>query len=150
MERSKERLSGDFVLDSSVVVKWFCQEENTDLALEFRKGHVNGYVNIAFPDLVIYEIANALRYNRKLTEDDVKNSVNSLNDLGVDIIVPTKKITESAISLAFEHDITLYDAYFVALAKELGFEFVTADDKLYNKIKKLKFAKLLKNIKISD
>ena len=148
MERSKEELSGDFVLDSSVVIKWFCQEDGTDLALKFREGYVNGYVNIAFPDLVIYEIANALRYNQKVTEDDVKNSVNSILDLGIDIIVPTKNVTESAISLAFEYDITLYDAYFVALAKELGFEFVTADDNFYKKIKRLKFIKLLKNIQI--
>ena len=99
MERSEEKLSGDFILDSSVIVKWFCQEEYTELALKFREGYVNGYVNIAFPDLVIYEIANALRYNQKVTEDDVKHSINSLIDLGIDIIVPTKKITESAISI---------------------------------------------------
>jgi len=103
MERNEEKLSGDFVLDSSVIVKWFCKEENTEMALKFREGHVNGYVNIAFPDLVIYEIANALRYNQKVTEEDVIDSVNSLIDLGVDIIVPTKRVTESAISLAFEY-----------------------------------------------
>lgn len=148
MERSEEKLAGDFVLDSSVIVKWFCQEENTELALKFREGYVNGYANIAFPDLVIYEIANALRYNQKITEEDVKNSVNSLIDLDIDIIVPTKKVTESAISLAFKYNITLYDAYFVALAKELGFEFVTADENFYNKIKELNFVKLLKNIQI--
>lgn len=148
MERSEEKLSGDFVLDSSVIVKWFCQEEYTELALKFRERYVNGYVNIAFPDLVIYEIANALRYNQKVTEEDIVDGVNSLIDLGVDIIVPTKKITESAIPLAFKYDLTLYDAYFVALAKELGFEFVTADNKFYKKIKELKFIKLLKNIRI--
>ena len=148
MERSEEKLSGDFVLDSSVIVKWFCKEENTEMALKFREGHVNGYVNIAFPDLVIYEIANALRYNQKVTEEDVIDSVNSLIDLGVDIIVPTKRVTESAISLAFEYDITLYDAYFLALARELGFDFVTADDNFYKKVKELKFVKLLKNIQI--
>ena len=148
MDRSEEKLTGDFVLDSSVIVKWFCQEEYTELALKFRECYVNGDVSIAFPDLVIYELANALRYNSKITQDDVKDSANSLFDLGADIIVPTKKITESAISLAFDHDITLYDAYFIALAKELGFEFVTADEKFYNRIKKLKFARLLKNIRI--
>lgn len=148
MERSEENLSGDFVLDSSVIVKWFCQEEGTELALKFREGHVSGYANIAFPDLVIYEIANALRYNQKITEEDARNSVNSLIDLGMEIIVPTKKVTESAISLAFEYDITVYDAYFVALAKELGFKFVTADENFYKKIKELKFVNLLKNFKI--
>lgn len=67
----------------------------------------------------------------------------------MDIIVPTKDVFESAISLAFEYDTTLYDAYFIALAKELNFEFVTADEDLYSKIKKLEFVKLLKNIYIS-
>ena len=148
MERSKVKFSGDFILDSSVIIKWFCQEEETGLALEFREGYTKGDVNIASPDLIIYEIANALRYNKTITQKDVKDSVNSLIDLGIDIIVPTKKVVESAVSIAFEYNITVYDAYFIALAKELGFKFITADENLYNKIKKLEFVKLLKNIKL--
>ena len=144
MERD-EKLSGDFVLDSSVIVKWFCEEEYTHLAIKFRDGYAKGDVDIALPDLVIYEISNALRYNKKLTQEDVINSVNSIIDLGIDIIVPTKKVIESAIYLAFECDITLYDAYFVGLAKELGFEFVTADEDFYKKIRNLKFVRLLKD-----
>jgi len=147
MERSKKKLNGDFVLDSSVIVKWFCEEEGTTLALEFRDSYLKGDVNIACPDLVIYEIANALHYNNKFTQKDVKNSVDSIIDIGIDIIVPTKRVIESAISIAFEFDITLYDAYFIALAKELEFEFVTADEDFYKKIKKVNFVELLRNIK---
>ena len=66
--------------------------------------------------------------------------------IGISIIVPTKIVIDSAISIAYQFDITIYDAYFVALAKELKFTFVTADEKLYNKIKKLDFVKLLKDI----
>lgn len=144
MERSK--VNDNFVLDSSVVIKWFSNEEDTAIALELRDSYVKGNVSIACPDLIIYEIANALRYNKALKEKDIDNSINSLLSMGISIIVPTKSILEAAISIALEHDITVYDAYFVALAKELNFNYVTADEKLYNKIKRLAFVKLLKNI----
>ncbi len=147
MERKKSDLIGSYVLDSSVVIKWFSEEENTDLALKFREGFIEGNVDITVPDLQLYEIANALRFNKKLNSKDVANAVNSLIDIGINIVVPTKDIIASTIEVAFEFDITFYDAYFIALAKELDYNFVTADENLFNKIKKLKFTKLLKNLR---
>lgn len=66
--------------------------------------------------------------------------------MGISIIVPTKRVIESAIGIAFQFDITIYDAYFIALAKELKFKYITADEKLHNKIKNLDFAQLLKTL----
>jgi len=143
MERSS--IEGSFVLDSSVIIKWFCEEEDTVLSLKFRAGYTKGTTTIALPDLLIYEIANSLRYNKKLSEKDVKDSINSIMAMNLDILVPTKNVVESAISIAFEYDITIYDAYFIALAKELKYTFVTADEKLYEKTKKLNFVKSLKD-----
>ncbi len=144
MERNT--IEGVFVLDSSVLIKWFSNEDDTSIALKLRDSYVKGKASIVCPDLVIYEIANALRYNKALKEKDIKNSVDSLLSMGISVIVPTKQVIESAISIALQHDITVYDAYFIALAKELNFKYVTADEKLYNKIKKLEFVKLLKEI----
>lgn len=144
MERSKIR--GDFVLDSSVVIKWFSNEDDTDKALALRESYLEGNVNMASPDLVIYEIANALRYSKSLSETDVKNSISSLMSMGISIIVPTRKVIESAIDIAYQSDITIYDAYFAALAQELNFKLVTADEKLHNKIKKLGFVMLLRDM----
>ena len=45
MERRK--IEGNFVLDSSVIIKWFSNEEGTAIALELRDGYVKGNVNIA-------------------------------------------------------------------------------------------------------
>jgi predicted nucleic acid-binding protein len=36
--------------------------------------------------------------------------------------------------LAKDLDITCYDASYLALAEELGFEFITADEKFYRKV----------------
>jgi len=84
-----------------------------------------------------------LRYNQKLTENDVINAVESLMDMGINIIVPTREVMAFAVELAFKLNITLYDAYFVALAKTLKYTFITSDQKLYHKIKDIKFVKLL-------
>src|SRR3989338_7012691 len=122
MERKKSNLIGNYVLDSSVIIKWFCEEEDTDLALQFREGFLKGSVDIIVPDLQLYEIANALRYNKKLKSADVSSAVNSLIDIGINIVVPTKDVISSALALAYQFDITLYDAYFIALAKELNYD----------------------------
>lgn len=50
------------VLDSSVIIKWFSEEEDTDIALSLRERNINGELMIAVPDLSLYEVANALRY----------------------------------------------------------------------------------------
>jgi len=144
----ESKLEGNFILDSSVVIKWFSEEEDTATALEFREGYIQGELEIVTPDLLLYEIANALRYNKNVNENDVKEAVDSLIKLGINIVVPTKDIMDSAISLAFKFDITLYDAYFLALAKELNFICVTADKKLYAKVKELVFVKLLEDFSV--
>ena len=70
MERKKSELIGRYVLDSSVAIKWFSEEDDTDLALKFREGFLKGDIDIVVPDLQLYEIANALRFNKKLNSTD--------------------------------------------------------------------------------
>lgn len=136
------------VLDSSVVIKWFSDEDATDKALAIREGYINGKIEIVVPDLLLYEIANALRYNKSLEAKDVKEAVDSIIKLGIDIIVPTKEVIDLAISFAFEYNITVYDAYFLSLASLLKFTCVTTDEKLYNKVKKLGVIVLLKDVEV--
>jgi len=116
-----------FVLDASVVIKWFTQEELTAKSLELRNNFVEGKIEIAVPDLLIYELANALRYNPHFQRDDVEKAIDSLYNMGIDIIVPLPGVMKSAIEMGFRYNITVYDAAYPALAQELGFTFVTAD-----------------------
>ena len=139
-----ERLEGGFVLDSSVIVKWFVEEEFTNKALLFRQALLVGKIEIVASDLILYEIPNALKFSQKLNEEDIKKVISSLFGIGMEITVPVRRILDSAIDLSFKFSITLYDAYFIALAEGIGYEFITADEKLYNKTKVLKFVKILK------
>ncbi len=140
------KVNGVFVLDASVVIKWFSEEEYTDVALKLRDDFSKGNIELVVPDLIIYEVSNALRYNPAFDETDVADAVGTLFDIGISIIVPNREVINSALNLAYEHKITVYDAYYVALAKEINFNLITADRKLYLKIKDLKFAKYIDEI----
>ena len=134
------------VLDASVVVKWFSEEEYTDKALQIRERFLKGEESIIIPDLLLYELANALRYNRDFNSTDVKDAIASIFDMHIDIIVPISKLMSSAITLAFDHNITIYDAFYVALAKESDLSLITADDGLYKRTSELNLVKFIVDI----
>jgi predicted nucleic acid-binding protein len=52
------------VVDTSVVVKWFVPELDSDRALALRAAHVAGRIPLATADLCLVELANALRFRR--------------------------------------------------------------------------------------
>jgi predicted nucleic acid-binding protein len=130
------------VLDASVVVKWFSEEEFTEKALELRERVRTGEERLVVPDL-LYELANALKYNPHFDVHDIHNALRSIFNMGLDIVTPSPEILEAAITLAFEHQITVYDAFYVALAKEIGLTVVTADKKLFDRVRGLEFVKFI-------
>jgi len=137
MEGSKIQIIGTFVLDASVIIKWFSKEEFTDIALKFRSKFVEKEIEIVVPDLLLYEISNVLRYNKNFSRKDVKNAIETLIDMDISILVPSQDIINLAIDFAFRYDITFYDAFYIALAETLGVYFVTADRKLYESVARI-------------
>jgi len=85
---------------------------------------------------LLFEIANALRYNPSFSTKEIRESLDTLFGIGIEIITPTLSLLGKTVELAEEIDLTCYDATYLALAEELGFEFITADERLYRKIEK--------------
>lgn len=102
-----------------------------------------GNIDIALPDLILYELANVLRYNPNFDKKDVSDAVKSIIGLRVQILVPTTHLLTNAVNLGFTYGITVYDAIYVALADELNYNFLTADKKLFNNTKALDFVRFL-------
>lgn len=123
-----------YVLDASVVAKWFLEEEYSDLALSIRKSFVDGDIDLAVPDLILYELTNALKY-KGFSASDVKKAIRTLFWMKLRIITPTRDVIEAAVDLAFKYDISFYDSYYLALADGLAYKLITIDTKLYNKTK---------------
>lgn len=134
------------VLDTSVLLKWFKEEEYSEVSVKIKKGFVEGAHEIVVPDLVLYEMANAMRYSEAFDPELTKRSLDSFVDLGVDIVTPTQTLLNSAIDLSNQYEITLYDAIFISLSKLVDARFVTADEKLYGEIKDLEFTEFISNL----
>lgn len=132
-----------YVLDASVILKWFLQERDSHLALDFKERYLAGKISIALPDLILYELANALRFNTNFKRKTVIDSLLAVIDLDIDITAPTPNLLKKALDFAFDNKISVYDSIYISLASELHYQFVTADAKLYRKIKSLPFVKLL-------
>jgi len=129
------------LLDSSVVLKWFRKDEIwREAALKLRETYLNGQMVIFVPDLLIYEIANVLRYKPDLTQLQVQEALTSLYDMKISIVEISQAVIMEAIQLAYFHAITVYDATFIATANYLKVPFITADDKLIQDLSKIPFA----------
>ncbi|NHI91784.1 MAG: PIN domain-containing protein [Candidatus Lokiarchaeota archaeon] len=138
MEGNKE-----IVLDASVILKWFCDEIDSNKALIYKDGYVNREIIILEPDLIIYEIQNVLRYNKGFSIQTVNKALKEFINMDIEIYFPTLKLISIATDLAFNHDISIYDSYYVSLAKMLNCKLITADQKLQKKCSKLKFIEIL-------
>ncbi len=135
------------VLDTSVIIKWFRQGEVlADRALAWRTAYINGQITISAPALMIYELANVLRYKNDLTMPQVQAAAQSLFEMELNLVLPSTLVMRRAIEIARTCDTTIYDAAFVALAENLSAILVTADERLVNRTQTLPFVRFLGDI----
>lgn len=123
------------VIDASVAVKWFSEEEGTNAALDLREEHINGLKTLMAPDLLLYEVCNALRFKPGFTGEMVGRAVGDLMDIQVDFIVPSRELAERSAELAIEYDVTVYDSCYLALSDLMGVKVYTSDRRFYEKAK---------------
>ncbi len=123
----------EYVVDSSVVTKWFLVEANSNQAIRLRDEFATGRLRLAVPTLLFYEVTNALRFSGVFNETDLALAAKSLSKYRFEIWRPRGKLLELSAQLSLREDITVYDACYVALAKRLSTRLVTEDKELLNK-----------------
>lgn len=122
------------VVDASVALKWFVDEINTEKALIVRDYLKEEAIPIV-PALFFYEIANVLRYKAEFGIEDVKKVMQTLEDFQFNVESFEKEVAHPSIDLAYQYGITIYDASYIALSKKNQIDFITADEKLFAKIR---------------
>jgi predicted nucleic acid-binding protein len=129
-----------YVIDTSVVVKWFSSYDEGDLdhALHLRRQFAEGECSMIVPDLLFYELANALRFNPRFTPADVRRAVGSVIGMGFVVREASLEMLSLAVETAYDRGATVYDACFAAVAQMENGALVTADDRLYTRFKRLK------------
>lgn len=115
------------VLDSSVVVKWFTAEDGSERSISYLDSFTRGSLSIVVSELAFYEVANALRYNPDFTFMDVRSSVEHLLNLKLDVKSLDTELVKESAQIAFDCNVTFYDAVPVALAKIEKVKCITAD-----------------------
>jgi predicted nucleic acid-binding protein len=132
------------VLDASVVLKWlFDDEAAADRAARLKDGHASGHEIVAVPDLLFYEIGNVLATTKRLSEAAIRSAFSLLWDFGLERFDLGLEEYQGALALSRKYKITLYDAAYVELSRRLKCTFVTADKKLYEKVKSARSVELL-------
>ena len=122
------------VIDASVVVKWFVEEEHSRESRLLRDAYVNGLVDLAAPELLPYEVLNALKYSGAFGEDELKEAAQALDDYQLTLYSLKGRLALRAIEVAMRKGLTIYDASYVALAEALSSTMYTADEKLIGRV----------------
>lgn len=119
-----------FVVDASVVVKWFLPEVHTEAA----RGLLKDGFDLSAPDLVRAEVGNVLWKRWRRGDISAKAADEALRDLGrLPLRIHTSEaLMRMAWTVARRFDRTFYDSLYVALAMRADCPLVTADRKLYN------------------
>ena len=122
------------VVDASVVVKWFVEEEGSDKALEVRDRYVNGELKLIAPELLPFEVLNALYYKRLFTIGELKSVSEALDAFFFELYPRRDECAKLTLEVAQENIITIYDAAYVSLAILKNTRLYTADAKLKERL----------------
>ena len=118
------------VPDASVLVKWFVKEECSEKALKIRDSYIEGKIKIIAPELIIFEVLNALRYKGLFTEPELEEISEALDAFSFELRPLRGSYAKKTVETAFKNNITIYDSSYITLALEENAEFFTADEDL--------------------
>ena len=116
------------VVDASVALKWFAQEEGTDRALALLEREEP----IVAPDLILAEVCNAAWKSLRRRELSPLQFEGIVNDVARPFarLVPLDQLIRSAAALTRQLDHPIYDCLYLALAEAEGVPLITADRRL--------------------
>lgn len=122
-----------YVVDASVAAKWYFREEHSDRAdalLEQKN-------EILAPDVLLVEVAT-LAWKRvrrgEINEAAADRIVTELRKVPFEL-KPTAELVSSALPLALQKGLTLFDGFYVALAIQSGCHLITADRRLFDTLR---------------
>jgi predicted nucleic acid-binding protein len=122
------------LLDTSVAVKWFIPEEDSEKALSLRRAQEDSELQLYAPEVLLMELANALRYTSEFSAREIVEALETPFELNVMLIPFSLEALNSAVTLSLEHDLAVYDAYFLALAQAMEIHLITADRKMLSRL----------------
>ena len=131
-----ELLKKRYVLDASVISKWYYGKDEEDLynaAAIYDNLQSKKYTFFA-PDLLIFELLNIFRTKPEVSDAKINKIINELYDLIV-ILGINKNTFKKAFLISRNLNISFYDSIYLSLAEDIDAGLLTADKKLFNSAK---------------
>lgn len=131
------------IIDASIASKLFLphEENRNQVKLIFEK-HTNNIEKISVPDLLFYEVANALSTKTTIPKTKVAEALNQLSKYNLEVFYPSVDEIIRAADFAKDNRVSVYDAVYAVLAQDKGCDLVTADTKFVDQVN-LPFVKIL-------
>jgi predicted nucleic acid-binding protein len=123
-----------YVVDASVVVKWFIEEDGSERAENIRVAFIKKEVELICPSLLQFEVLNALKYSGLFTKAELLVAAESIENYPFTRQVIKGDVQAKMVEVAVDHDLSMYDAAYVSLAISEKEPLVTADEKLQKKL----------------
>lgn len=123
----------DLVLDANIVLKWILTKDE-QLVEEARKLHdliIAGKVRAFAPELMLVEVANVMFWKQGYKNADILEFLNLLRDGRIVLAGWEKFEWKELLGIMKDYKLTIYDAYYVYLAKKNNCKMVTLDEKLH-------------------
>jgi len=133
------------VLDASVILKWYLIDETYgQKALDLLHKFITRELTILSPSLLEYEVINGLIIAQKrgrIKEENILTAIEGFFDLQIDLR-DLSHFHQQSLKYCTAYNRSLYDASYLALAEAEGIPLITADEGLYDAVKKdLKWVK---------
>jgi len=127
----------NLVVDSSISVKWFIEEEDSDIAQLILDQYTDGTLLFLAPNLIQAEFGNIVWKKlvfRGLSIVDADFAIQEFKTISF-VLTPISILFDEAFQIAVKYKRSFYDSLYLALSVKENCEFVTADEKLYNAVK---------------
>jgi len=138
-----------YIVDASIILKWVLEKEKEpdhDKATGLLHAWLSGTIGIAAPSLWTYEVANILG---RALPDDASQKMKLLLDLQIDVVDCSEQMIQQCFVWMKEHQVTFYDAVYLAAAYAANAVLLTSDEKFREKMKNDDRICLLKNLQFN-
>lgn len=126
------------VIDASIAVKWFSDEEGSESARKLFVQSEDGVITLHAPELLFCEVGNALWKGKRFDTERIDAALGILFDSRIRYTGLSRAIFPSAVRFMTAHNLTFYDAIYGALAHTLRIPLLTANPKDHGRIKEIR------------
>jgi predicted nucleic acid-binding protein len=122
------------IVDASVILSAFFPDESQAHAQAVVRDHVAGRMELRAPDLLPYELANAVwqaERRGRISMDQANEIIHAMAGLKIEIL---SLDWAEMLPLARRFGRGAYDAAYLVLAENLGEPLITGDERLYNAV----------------